>query len=41
MLFVVPLEELLTEGATVLDAAEAIWELWGRILQTKGSTIPA
>jgi len=27
VLFVIPLEKLLAEGAAVLDAAEAIWEL--------------
>lgn len=35
MLFVVPLEELPTEGAAVLDAAEAIREL-GALLQGSG-----
>src|ERR1041385_2427907 len=32
VLLVVPLEELLAEGATVLDAAEAVWEV-GPVLQ--------
>jgi hypothetical protein len=35
MLLVVPLEELLTEGAAIVDA-ETIWELWA-VLQVRNS----